>query len=298
MALDIDDLIRAYLSGESVGEIAGRLGIGRSTVRKRLEEAGIEMHSIKEAANLKWSKTARGPSAIRLDIDVDEIVRCYGAGETERQIARDLGVSQNVINRRLKERGVSRSTSEASRLRYARMTEEARKPLTRAANEWSRGRPRSERHKISSALAAQRDLRKVGEGERELGVSLRERGLEPVPQLAVWKYNIDLAIAPVAVEVERCRGNPLRRTTHYQRTVDLLDMGWFVIIVQIAPGELTEAGAAEYVVSFLEVLESNPPAGTQYRVIRGSGEFVAAGGLNGDKLAPVDPLIGLLDPIG
>jgi hypothetical protein len=127
---------------------------------------------------------------------------------------------------------------------------------------------------------------------------LEARGLSAILQLAVWMYNLDVAIGPVTVEVEQGTGNPLKRARVYKRTVYLLDRGWHVVSVAIRRSEVIEPGAADYVVALMEAIERNPPPFTQYRVIGSTGEFLAAGGLNGDKFAPIDPLIGLLDPPG
>jgi hypothetical protein len=174
------------------------------------------------------------------------------------------------------------------------MTSEERKAITRSANEWSRGRSRSERYLISRAISHQRELDKVGIGEEELTTLLRERGYNPVPQLAVWKYNIDIAMPPIAVEVERYDSNPLGRTAFRAKLIDLLDMGWFVLVVWIRPRlkELPSIGAVNYTIALSETLDGQPTSVSQYRVIRSCGELVSAGCLDSDELTTIDPLIG------
>lgn len=54
-------------------------------------------------------------------------------------------------------------------------------------------------------------------------------------------------------------------------------------------------GAAEYLVSFTEEVRRNPPATSQYRVITGKGELLAARGREDNEFPLVPPPRGRID---
>lgn len=115
--------------------------------------------------------------------------------------------------------------------------------------------------------------------------------MRSIPQYTFGYYSFDLAIPSVAVEVERSTHVPLNRPRIRKRSVRVLKAGWALAIVWIKPGALPESGAADYVTPLTNRLERESALIGQYWMIRGSGELVAAGGLDGDGLTGVRPLI-------
>jgi hypothetical protein len=71
--------------------------LSRSAVHRRLRRAGVE---------LRWGGEARRYE--RLDLPVGPIIERYRAGETTSAIGRSLGVSNQVVRRRLMKAGVER----------------------------------------------------------------------------------------------------------------------------------------------------------------------------------------------
>jgi very-short-patch-repair endonuclease len=145
------------------------------------------------------------------------------------------------------------------------------------------------------ALAKQRKGRYDSPGEMLLGEALSDRGLLVVPQKAIGKYNVDLAVAPVAVEVLGGGWHSSKRS-HATRTPEILDAGWHLVFVWNYEGvsALVADAAADYLVAFLEEVRRNPPAVSQYRVITGSGQLLAARSADDDEFPLVPPPRGRL----
>ena len=100
----------------------------------------------------------------------------------------------------------------------------------------------------------------MGEGESQLAQMLLDRGLKFVRQHPVERYNIDLALGNLAVEVHRPDRHPFHpRSRELARCENLLRLGWNVIYVWTRGEEITDL-AADEIVSFYEV--SRPPAVT------------------------------------
>jgi hypothetical protein len=69
-----------------------------------------------------------------------------------------------------------------------------------------------------------------------------------------------------------------------------LDSGYDVIYIWVDGLRFPlGAGALEYVISHLQFRDGNPTVSRCYRVIRGSGEFIAGGDLDSDDLPDILP---------
>jgi hypothetical protein len=95
--MSADEQARRYRGGETIDVIAAATGLHRTTVRKRLRRAGVEMRPAGPA-----------PKYERLDLPDAAIVERYRSGETTTAIGRSLVVSAQVIRERLIEAGVER----------------------------------------------------------------------------------------------------------------------------------------------------------------------------------------------
>jgi hypothetical protein len=112
-----------------------------------------------------------------------------------------------------------------------------------------------------------------------------------LPCKAIGPYNVDIALAPIAVEVfgGAWHGGGRAAARWPKRIRYLLDEQWHVVVVWVehARDPLT-IGAAEYVVALRDQLRRNPALVGQYRVIRGSGKEIIRGCANDDHF-PVKP---------
>jgi hypothetical protein len=95
--LSIDEMVDRYRAGETCRAIATAAGLSGSAVRDRLRRAGVE---------LRWGAEARRYE--RLDLPLGRIIERYRDGETTTAIGRSLGVSDEVVRRRLIKAAVER----------------------------------------------------------------------------------------------------------------------------------------------------------------------------------------------
>jgi very-short-patch-repair endonuclease len=188
-----------------------------------------------------------------------------------------------------------RDMATAGLSRAAKMTAEERLRQAAAAHAAVRGTSQSEELLVRRALAKQRKGRYDSPGEMLLGEALSDRGLIVVPQKAIGKYNVDLAVAPVAVEVLGGGWHSTKRS-HATRTPEILNAGWHLVFVWNHEGSsaLSVNAATDYVVAFLQEVRRNPPTVGQYRVISGSGQLLAAGSAEDDEFPLVPPPRGRL----
>lgn len=285
---ELNDAVRRYVAGEGMEAICeGIRGLGPDRLKQTLINRGLYRSKAEryQLASEKISATQRANSGI----DDDAVVAYYLAGNSEKATAAHFGVSRTAIRLRLLSAGVTpRDGSASMHLRLSKMTPDERAALLTAAHEASRGRVVPEETLIKLAETRQRMGFSASDHEMDLAELLRERGLEAVPQFAVGKYNIDLAVHPVAVEVWgggwHFYGEHARR--HAQRTRDLFDAGWhlFIVVVDAIKRPLS-AVAADQIVTFVEQARRDPSARREQRVIWGDGEPVPAHRLDFDKAA-------------
>src|SRR6185312_11274916 len=95
--LSIEEMVGRYRAGETCRAIAAAAGLSRSAVHIRLRRAGVE---------LRWGAEARRYE--RLDLPLGRIIERYRAGETTTAIGHSLGVSDEVVRRRLIKAAVAR----------------------------------------------------------------------------------------------------------------------------------------------------------------------------------------------
>lgn len=270
-------LLERYRAGETLSNLTRDYACGHDTIVRFLREQGVTMRPTEH--NL--------PDA--------EIASAYQAGESELGLSRRFNVSRNVIRRRLMAQGVAiRGATEANIERMKRLTPDERRALARAAHDAARGRERPEALLERLALMHQQSGQYVGAWEQEFAALLEGRGHLCVPQLAVGRYNLDIAVSPVAVEIMFCDPYPLRRPKIERRTKYLLERGWSVEFIWVNKRHSSVVKAAEDAHRFVERTKRDPALIGCYRVVRGSGEFVAAGRLDADHLALVETAI---DPL-
>lgn len=255
------------------------------------------------------------PIRLVAPLDMDDAIRRYLAGEGGLlKIASSLGISNSALKTELRRHGLApRTQGDAAKNRHVRdagteWSENFRAAARRNRERWqatpefteasSRGRERAwganrgskhtEKHKAARARTHERLRLKVSPYALTLNGWLRDRGIPTAMEFAVGRYNVDIASFPVAVEVHAYSFNPLGSTRwrERQRTRYLCDRGWLVIYVWIsARAFVLNEASADYVVSLVEEAKRDPSLVGEYRVIRGTGEFVSAGRPDGDEWA-------------
>lgn len=224
--------------------------------------------------------------------DLDNLVKCYLAGESTNRLATRHGVARQAIDRCLRTAGVRlRCRSEAELLKWSRMSDDQRAHQVAAAHATSLGHRRSVDFLIARAASQQRRRANISHHEIVLQSMLTKRGLETGQQVAIGPYNCDLAARPVAVEVFgghwHFSGDHLKRMP--KRTRYLFDAGWHLLVVVVATGYPLTDATADYVAAFVDEMRRKPPVARQYRMVWGAAEVIACGSSDDDQLAFVPP---------
>ena len=281
ISLDKNRVISLYKSGKTCSEIATIFNCSKPLINKRLSGWGVTMRDG------------------RVSVDVDRLISLYKSGMSENAVSKKLGFSRQVIRRRLIENGVHiRNQSEAETLKWSQMSDKERSNQVEAANEKIRNMPK-EFHinqAIKQAKTKQKTLSKVGDLEMIFKERFEEKGFEVIPQKAVYVYNIDLAIRNTAIEIHVNSAHPHSHSYYRKRIVELLKRDWNVIYIKIL-SDLSIKRATEKVCRMINLIESDKANVCQYGVIRGSGQLIASGCLNGDKFSTIDTPNGFFDRI-
>lgn len=221
-AINTDYAIKEILNGRTATDLSIELGINYSTFMTHLSKHGFVV-------------PRRGGCEV-VKLPVEQIVTMYQDGESENAISKHFGTSRNVIRNRLLKAGiVPRTQGESEKLKWAKMTDEARKNQVKSAHAATLGCTRSDSTK--ETLAKAREKLKydylIGHGEFEFIELLSNSGIDFVHQKAIKFYNVDFAIGNVAVELTADTGrytafNP----KELKRAKNLLECGYRVIAVE------------------------------------------------------------------
>ena len=274
---NLDDAIRLYLAGDPEKEILSTTGVSKSTLHRERSRRGI-------------------PPRREFILPIDDIVNAYQFGESEYSLAQRFHVSRNVIRRRLEGAGIQiRTMSEAGLVRAAQMSAEQRSSQAAPSHAAIRGSKRTEGQLLRRAQLIEQRGTFGSPGEKWLHDSLASYGLKPIPQKAIGKYNVDLAIAPIAMEVLG-GGWHLTKRHHSIRTPQILNSGWSLLFIwnQDGPAAMSK-GAPKYVVSYIEEVSRDPSLVGEYRVISGNGKLLAAGRSEDNEFPLVPPPRGPLN---
>lgn len=207
-------------------------------------------------------------SGQRYSFDIDHLAKLYNSGVSELQLAKRFGVDRGSIRPRLLRAGVTiRGCGEALRLRMSKLSKKQRAAITKAANEKSRGSKTSEQVMIARAKTHEKSLGYIGKGESEIFNWLTERGHKCTKQKAVNRYNIDMVVGRVAVEIVISTNNPLN-LPHNRRKIEYLTKnGWAVIFIRVRDFRHIIEAHADYVSAFINSVRRNPSLLGEYRVI-------------------------------
>lgn len=288
--VDIDYAVQRYIGGEGREAICQSTpGLSDGVLKRELIARGV-LRTKAERYALAGEKAA---VKRRTPVDIERIVRLYESGESEVAVGRAVGVSRMIVRRVLVNAGVSLRGYGQNAIVAARRTPEENKALTAAANKAARGRVASEEERVRTAQTRERNRSGVSHYEVFIEKKLRTLGIASTPQKACGRYNIDIAVGPVAMEVFgggwHAGGRHLARAP--QRFSYLFDQGWCVLVVWVPGGSSTPLtlGAVEYLVAWLDEIKRDPSTARGYRVIWGSGQEIARGRPDGDELAAIRP---------
>lgn len=283
--LDIDYIISRHFDEKiAIRVIAKELGCSDTAILARLAATGKKPLS---SGVISKANAVRARSQISGDVASQ-----FTQGASVKSLAVKFGRSRSVINACLADHGIkTRCRSDSMYLRMSKTSFEDRKKLTEKANQAIRAKPSSfhkenaEKQAITKAVS----LSKVGAGEVEFMNSIKAKGFNPVPQLAVGVYNLDIAVGNLAVEVHANTGHPHTMPRLLRRIKDLLNCGYNVLYIKTLyePSKCATdwTACADYAVTFIDETSCLPSRACEYRVIRCNGDLIARGRLNGENLA-------------
>jgi predicted transcriptional regulator len=240
---NIDHLVSRYLAGETAEQLARELGVKGDTVRAWLKQENVQLRSRAEV--LKARKL--------LNIPIECIVRLYGEGVSEKQIAVRFGIDRGTVRRRLVEAGVTpRGRSEAETLKWSRMDAEGRQKQVAAAH-----------------------ASRVGRFEEDVKAMLGLLGRTADGQVQVGPYFLDLAFHEQAVAVEIETAWSFTLPVRQKRFKHVFDAGWRVLYVLARTG-LSVTRVSQQTLSFLEAAGRRNSSVGNYGMIDGQGRPYAA----------------------
>ena len=283
---NIDDAVKDYIAGDSCKVAARKWNTAEKTLSDYLKANGLFRNKT-EIAKIKGVKISAN-SGNKLAMPESDIIALYKSGISEQAISKQFNVSRQVIKRILIANNIKRrGCSKAANNRWGGMTATERKAAISNAIEFNRGKKLSYNHLCKVAKGVEMNQSNMSASEKFLFDLLLERGIETIPQKAVGKYNIDLAIFPLGIEIFGGFWHA-SKPNHIERTRYLLDNGWNMLFIwtHATRSPLCQA-VAEYVVTYLDELRSNPSPIRQYRVIRGDGKFLTRGSSNDDSITLV-----------
>ena len=216
----------------------------------------------------------------RTKVNADDIVREYNAGKSVKALAEQFGVSRNVIVQRLHSAGIQqRNRSESMYLRMSQTTPDERKRLAKAANDAKRGLANSPEMLHKRAIAQKRF---IGMFEQEFIDAIENAGISTFPQEPFLSYNLDIGCGNIAVEIHTQTASPLS-VRFIKKLVDCVNSGKSMIYVWINPRQkVLLPECYDKVISILQGFRLNPPANSQYWVVRGTGEIYSSGSFYGN----------------
>lgn len=281
--LNTDDVIGMYNNGIATTTIADKYGCSLNAVINCLKRNGVY------GGRYDWESYIRRTYGV----EPADLLHMYKSGMWKNEIAKVTGISEGAVGKYLEKLGIpiANNRSDAMKNRIDRMTTKEIKELTKPAHDAVRGMKRTNADLAKRARGKEKAGKLHGKAEKDLYWYLVNLGIKPIPQKAIWIYNIDLMIGNVAVEVTGRGRKRANYTAYIERTKYLLNKGLALIYVWANSAFPIEIGAAEYIVSFCDRVSSNPSMLGKYWVIRRDGKLMTSGGSDDNEFA------GILTPV-
>ncbi len=108
-ALPADEIVTRYRAGESLAQIARTYGSSANTVKRILEQQGVQRRPAHHAVT---SAPGRGPRGLAESLPAEEIITQYREGAALLDLAEQYGVSVGTIRRVMDTRGEERRSPE------------------------------------------------------------------------------------------------------------------------------------------------------------------------------------------
>lgn len=225
----------------------------------------------------------------RIKLDVDNIVKLYQSGLSEKALAERLNVNRGTIRRRLLQAGVvCRGRSESMYVRMASLTADERQALTNAAHKAVRGKKQTYQQLVNRAKAREGSTSNLSPYEREIAAEFALRHLPNIPQKAVGKYNLDFLVGE-RIAFEIFGGNWHFYGRHAlrfgERDKFVRDSGYVPVYCVIRRRDFDAVSVCDYLVRLLQVLSSDPASVREKYMIWGNGDDISADCFEFDNLS-------------
>lgn len=270
-----DDIIRLRKTGIAVNQIAKELSVPIFRVRLVLKDVNL-----------------LGLSFVKRHADTmeDSIVSLFNSGKSVKAIAGILNITRGSVSLRLKRNGITgRDRSESMYLRMSQISFQDKQTLTQKANKAIRSMPKEFHHAsaIKQALSKATNLSKVGDKELFVFEQLKINGFNPIQQAPIDAYNIDVLCGSTVIEIHKEACHPHLRELYAKRIKYLLKSGFNVIYVKWSKATDVDSRAIDKLVTFIKFSSVNPSYRGKYWVIRGTGETLFSGCMDGDNLSAI-----------
>lgn len=258
------DLATAYSSGMSIDDVAREYGVSRNTVARSVRLHGLEMRGPQ-----KWSRFTEHDRA--------EISKNVSEGIPITQISKKFGVCKSVIYRIMESSGIPKTMGRS-----------------RTNTIWDGNKFVAAQKTVDEMVKHANTIQNSGNPrnatEAELGRLLSARGLNPVHELAIGYYNVDIGLCESRVSVEVFVGGWHLTDKHvasYKKRIPyILDRGWSVIILWLRSGQQIGSGAIDYLVAATQQIGRDKPVRGKYGVITGNGKLISRTSYKYKRLSP------------
>jgi transposase-like protein len=256
-----DVALKLFDSGRTINQIADAFNITHSSFYAWWRRNKLPVRPLSETMKIALAHYHSDISS--------EVIQLYASGNSVKAIATQLDVDRNVIHRLLLRAGIKpRNRSESMYLRMSKATEYERQQLSDAAHKAVKGKLKGEVELHNRALGYQRTCCKQGGGEEIFAKWLKARGLKPTMQLAVGRYNLDVACHPLDIEIHISATNPLKSKHLLERSQYLNSQGWSVLFVWVSHSHFLTERAADFAIDYFASCKDSAP---KTLIIRGNG---------------------------
>ena len=282
--IDSNYVIKSYLSGTLVKDIACKFGCSEHVIRIILYKAGID--------------TSR--KSLTDNLSVDKVLELYNQGIGIAGIAKRLGYGRTAMIAFFKKHNIpQRNPHEQQVERMRHSTPEQIAHLTEAAHKATKGRKPTFQSLEEAAFT--RFLFAFGTESvyESVFISiLKSFGINYAFQFPVGTYNIDFVVNGIAVEIF---GGTWHRSGEHRRrfakrTKYILDEGFPMIFVFAYDVESFKAVITDYVIPYIQEMSADKSFVGQYRVIWRNGKCVTTGSSDTIEQALVSPFIHFRNP--
>lgn len=282
-----------HASGLSTGEIAQEIGKSHHFAESCLLDIGVTPNpSRRSATHLAIGKAKRYEF-------LTTVKELFEDGYSVNAISKKIGKSRQFVNCCLDDMGTKRPDySEGNRRRAAKMSPEQRRAnvANAIATIQHVGRNVVTQQEMSEQKFATGDY--IGFGESEVAKRLTNIGINCIQQFPWEGYNIDIMAGNLAVEIHNATTRPDATLQRACRIVKLISCGYSVLYLWLGRNEVISDNAINEIVSFYNLVSTDPSPVGKYRVIRSNGEIDVTSARHLDDAAAVFSAYSALNPDG